>query len=111
MLVACPDGCGRSAPCIKDGCFPLLLSLLGETRAREQAAGIPFSAACWRALGRQRAIVAAMPDGEALLDLAWPRCYRPWSPNGVSACQRPLALPAAGGPGVSNALKRPEDTP
>ena len=42
MIVACPDGCGRSAPCIKDGCFPLLLSLLGETRVRKQAAGIPL---------------------------------------------------------------------
>src|SRR5208337_4272264 len=42
MLVACPDGCGRSAPCIKNGCFPLLLSLLGETRVREQAAEFLF---------------------------------------------------------------------
>ena len=40
------DGCGRSAPCIKDGRFPSPLSLLGETRVREQAAEVVFSAAC-----------------------------------------------------------------
>src|SRR5208282_2731254 len=61
MLVACPHGCGRSAPCIKDGCFPLLLSLPGETRVREQAAEILFSAACWRLFGG-----AAVLCGEGL---------------------------------------------